>query len=146
MVSAGNRADDPDISAIADYNRALLDAIAAGDLEAIDRLTYENLVTIGDDRPASQGKARAMEAYAASAKRFDVAETWEPRETLLDGDIAYQHGRFSIRLRSKASGETADTDGRYFHVYRKLPGHGWTLAMIRFASERGGEMWDDARE
>ena len=140
----GLSGDEAEMLAIADYNRNLLAAIAAGDLDAIGRLTYRNLVMMGDGRPASQGKDRAMAAYADAAGRFDVKETWEAQDTLVDGDIAFQRGRFFISLTTKATGEQSETSGSYHHVYRKLPRSGWTLAMVRFASEQGGEIWNEA--
>ena len=133
-----------EISAILDYNERMLGAIASGDLDDIGKLTYENLVMMGDGRPASQGKERAMAAYAASVERFEVKEIWEPEDTLLDGDVAFQRGRFSIVLTPKAGGAQAETSGRYLHVYRKLAEIGWMLVMIKFASEEGGEVWNQA--
>jgi ketosteroid isomerase-like protein len=70
---------------------------------------------------------------------FDIDETWTPQETVIDGDLAYQRGTFTVEATPKAGGNKTRTSGTFLRIYRRQPdGSGAVPVLDHPRSAEGG--------
>ena len=90
-----------DLAAITEFNRQYLQAINAGDGAALNALTDDDHMMIGSGPPVV-GKAALNEAMARTFAQFKIDEAWLPAETVIDGNLAYQRGTFTVAARRRS--------------------------------------------
>ena len=95
---------EQDLAAIAEFNRRYLKAINDEDIATLASLTTEDHIMIASGRAPLVGKAANDAANASVFKQFDIVETWTPVETVVDGNLAYQRGTFTVE--SSVAGST----------------------------------------
>jgi ketosteroid isomerase-like protein len=125
-----------DLAAIAEFNRRYLQAINDEDIATLSSLTTEDHIMIASGRPPLVGKAANDAANARVFKQFDIVETWTPVETVVDGNLAYQRGTFTVAATPRAGGNTTNTRGNFLRIYRRLPDVGWRMVRDMFNSEQ----------
>lgn len=124
-----------DLTAIAEFNRQYLAAINEGDIDALSRLTTESHIMLAPNRPPIVGKAANNAANGAVFEQFEIDETWEPSETALGGDWAYQRGTFSVTATPRDGGEPRTTTGNFLRIYARQPDGSWRMTIDMFNSD-----------
>lgn len=124
-----------DEAAIAAFNRKYLDAINNGDVDALAALTTEDHMMISSGGAPLTGKKALVDAMTRAFQNNRFAESWEPQETVVSGDLAYQRGTFVVEATPKAGGETSRTAGNFLRIYRKING-AWFMVRDSFNSQR----------
>ena len=133
-ASAQTASAAADEAAIAAFNRQYLKAINDGDIDALAALTDDGHMMIASGGPPLVGKKALVEAMrrAFQTTRFD--ESWQPEETVVSGDLAYQRGTFVVVSRPKAGGPELRVAGNFLRIYRKIDG-AWFMVRDSFNTQ-----------
>jgi ketosteroid isomerase-like protein len=123
-----------DLAAITEFNRRYLKAINDEDIATLSSLTTEDHIMIASGRAPLVGKAANDEANGRVFKQFDIVETWTPVETVVDGDLAYQRGTFTVEATPRAGGNTTKTSGNFLRIYRRQANGEWRMTRDMFNS------------
>jgi ketosteroid isomerase-like protein len=132
-VPAANAAD---LAAIAAFNQRYLQAINSGDSAALSSLTDDDHIMLAPGRPPVVGKPANDAANAGGFRQYDIAETWNPLETVIDGNLAYQRGSFKVVAAPKAGGPARTTIGSFLRIYRRQSDGSWRMTRDMFNSEQ----------
>jgi uncharacterized protein (TIGR02246 family) len=124
-----------DEAAIADFNRRYLQAINDGDIDTLAALTTEDHMMISSGGAPLKGKKALVDAMTRAFQNNKFNESWEPQETVVSGDLAYQRGTFVVEATPKAGGQTSRSTGNFLRIYRKIDGT-WFMVRDTFNSER----------
>lgn len=130
------RSQAADEAAIAEFNKRYLGAINDGDIATLSSLTTEDHMMIMPGRPPLVGKKANDEANGRVFQMFDIDETWTPQETVIDGDLAYQRGTFTVEATPKAGGDKTRTTGTFLRIYRRQPDGSWRMTRDMFNSDQ----------
>ena len=128
---------EQDLAAITEFNRRYLKAINDEDIATLSSLTTEDHIMIASGRPPLVGKAANDEANGRVFKQFDIVETWTPVETVVDGNLAFQRGTFTVEATPRAGGNTTKTSGNFLRIYRRQPDGEWRMTRDMFNSGGG---------
>jgi len=131
-----SRSKAADEAAIAEFNKRYLGAINDGDIATLSSLTTEDHMMIMPGRPPLVGKKANDEANGRVFQMFDIDETWTPQETVIDGDLAYQRGTFTVEATPKAGGDKTRTTGTFLRIYRRQPDGSWRMTRDMFNSDQ----------
>jgi len=132
---AGNKPTlEQDLAAITEFNRRYLKAINDEDIATLSSLTTDDHIMIASGRAPLVGKAANDDANGRVFKQFDIVETWTPVETVVDGDLAYQRGTFTVEATPRAGGNTTKTSGNFLRIYRRQPNGEWRMTRDMFNS------------
>jgi uncharacterized protein (TIGR02246 family) len=123
------------LAAIAEFNRHYLAAINTGDIDALARLTTDDHMMISSGGAPLAGKQALVDAMRGAFERFDFNESWQPEETVVSGDLAYQRGTFVVVATPKAGGQASRTEGNFLRIYRRLPDGAWYMVRDTFNSD-----------
>jgi ketosteroid isomerase-like protein len=142
LAGCGEGAPQPatfeaDSTAIADVNTRILDALNDGDVERLNALTDDDYVSIVGGR-ATSGRAQLEAGNRRFLEQWHNEEQWLPDETIVEGDLAFQRGTFTMRLTPRqGSAPVRNLEGTYMHVYQRKPDGTWALtrAMAATAEE-----------
>ena len=133
--TAGTRPTlEEDLAAITEFNRKYLKAINDEDIATLASLTTEDHIMISSGRAPLVGKAANDAANARVFKQFDIVETWTPVETVVDGNLAYQRGTFTVEATPRAGGNTTKSSGNFLRIYRRQPNGEWRMTRDMFNS------------
>lgn len=132
--SAPSHAQDE--AAIAEFNKRYLGAINDGDIATLASLTTEEHIMIAPGRAPTVGKKANDEANGRVFTMFDIDETWTPQETVIDGNLAYQRGTFTVEATPKAGGNKTRTAGTFLRIYRRQPDGSWRMTRDMFNSDQ----------
>jgi ketosteroid isomerase-like protein len=124
-----------DLAAITAFNAKYLGSINAEDIETLSALTDEGHIMLAPNRAPIVGKAANDAVNGAAFERFDFDESWTPEETVIDGDLAYQRGKFTTAATPKAGGEKRVVSGAYLRIYRRQPDGQWRMTRDMFNSD-----------
>jgi uncharacterized protein (TIGR02246 family) len=124
-----------DEAAIAEFNRKYLAAINDGDIDTLAALTTEDHMMISSGGAPLAGKEALVDAMTRAFQNNTFNESWEPQETVVSGDLAYQRGTFVVEATPKVSGEMSRTTGNFLRIYRKINGT-WFMVRDTFNSQR----------
>ena len=127
---------EADVAAIEAVNARVLGALNAGDWARLNELTDDEYVAIINGRPIA-GRERLEASNQGFLERWQDEEAWLPDETVVDGDLAFQRGAFTMTLTPRQSGgEPRALEGTYLHIYqRKADRWQLTRAMAATAGE-----------
>lgn len=123
-------------AAIADFNRQYLKAINDGDIVALSRLTTDDHIMSMPGRAPIVGKAANDAVNGRAFEQFKFTERWQPVETAIDGDLAYQRGAFTVDAAPKAGGEARHMSGNFLRIYKRQPDGSWKMTHDMFNSEQ----------
>jgi ketosteroid isomerase-like protein len=126
-----------DLAAIGAVNARTLEALNSGDWARLNELTDDNYVAIIRGTPTS-GRERLEAANRRFLEQWKDEEAWLPEETIIDGDLAFQRGSFTMTLTPRqGGGEARSLTGSYLHIYQRKPDGSWglTRAMAETAAE-----------
>jgi ketosteroid isomerase-like protein len=136
-VSASYAAD---LAGILAFNVQYLKAINAGDIKALSALTDDDHIAMVPGRPPLVGKAANIAANGNLYQQFNIVENWTPVETVIDGNLAYQRGSFTVSATAK-TGITARPvggTGTFLRIYRRQPDGSWIMTRDMFNTEQPG--------
>jgi ketosteroid isomerase-like protein len=125
-----------DLAAITAFNTRYLKAINDGDIATLSSLTDEDHIMIAPNRPPVVGKAANGAANSRGFQQFNIDETWMPLETVVDGNMAYQRGTFTVVASPKAGGASRTTHGNFLRIYRRQPDGSWRMSRDMFSSDQ----------
>ncbi len=128
--------DAADVAAIMAFNARYLRAINDGDIAALSSLTDDDHIMIAPNRPALVGKASNDAANGRTFQMAKIDETWLPVETVVDGDLAYQRGTFTVVATPKDGGASRTTHGNFLRIYRRHPDGSWWMTRDMFSSDQ----------
>ncbi|MEJ1965455.1 MAG: nuclear transport factor 2 family protein [Gammaproteobacteria bacterium] len=116
-----------DLAAITAFNARYLKAINDGDIATLSSLTDDDHMMIMANRPPVVGKAANDAANGGGFRQFKIDEAWMPVETIIDGDLGYQRGTFTVAATPKAGGPTRTTTGKFVRIYRRQADGSWRM-------------------
>jgi len=128
-ATTSNRAPDTsaDLAAITAFNARYLKSINDGDIATLSSLTDEDHMMIGVGRPPTAGKAANDAANGRTLSQFKIDETWTVLESIIDRNLAYQRGTFTVGATPKAGGPTRNTTGKFVRIYQRQPDGSWRM-------------------
>lgn len=124
------------LAAITAFNARYLKAINDGDIATLSSLTNDDHMMISPNRPPVTGKAANDAANGRTFQVSKIDESWTPVETVIDGDLAYQRGTFTVVARPKAAGAIRTTHGNFLRIYRRQPDGSWWMTRDMFSSDQ----------
>ena len=116
-----------DLAAIAAFNARYLKSINDGDIATLSSLTDDDHMMISPGRPPVSGKAANDATNGRTFENFKIVETWTPLETVIDRNLAYTRGTFTVAATPKAGGPTRTTQGKFIRIYRRQPDRSWRM-------------------
>lgn len=116
-----------DLAAITAFNARYLKSINDGDIATLSSLTDDDHMMIMASRPPVAGKAANDAANGGVFKQFKIDEHWMPVETIIDGDLGYQRGTFTVAATPKAGGPTRNSTGKFVRIYRRQANGEWRM-------------------
>ncbi len=125
-----------DLAGITAFNQRYLKAINDGDASTLIALTVPDHIMMMPNQPIISGKERLDAASRRMAEQFNINETWQPLETVIDGRLAYQRGTFSTTITPKAGGPSRTTDGKFLRIYRRQDDGSWTMVIDSFSGDK----------
>lgn len=116
-----------DLAAITAFNARYLKSINDGDIATLSRLTDDDHMMVMAGRPPVSGKAANDAANGRTLAQFKIDETWTPLETVIDRDLAYQRGTWTVTATPKAGGSTSHSTGQFVRIYQRQPDGSWRM-------------------
>jgi ketosteroid isomerase-like protein len=127
--TTSSRAPDTaaDLAAITAFNARYLKSINDGDIATLSSLTDENHMMISAGRPPIAGKAANDAANGRTFEQFEIDETWTVLETVIDHNLAYQRGTWTVGATPKAGGPRRDSAGKFMRIYQRQKDGAWRM-------------------
>ena len=129
---------DQDVAAIMEFNKHYLGAINDGDIKTLSALTTEGHVMIAPNRPPIVGKAANDAMNGGAFERYEFSETWRPVETVIDGDLGFQRGTFTVIATPKEGGgnrlDRLEVNGSFLRIYQRQANGEWRMTRDMFNS------------
>src|SRR5262245_74705 len=110
---------EDDIAAINVFNERYLGAINDEDIATLSSLTTDGHVMIAPGRPPTVGKAANDAANGRVFDQFRIDEMWNPTETVVSGDLAFQSGGYTVTSTPRAGGNPRTTKGTFLRIYQR---------------------------
>jgi ketosteroid isomerase-like protein len=126
---------EEDIAAIMAFNERYLGSINEEDIATLASLTTDGHVMITPSRPPIVGKAANDAANRRVFEEFTIDETWNPTETLVSGDLAFQTGSYTVTATPRSGGEARTSKGTFLRIYQRQPNGEWRMTRDTFNSE-----------
>ncbi len=124
------RRDDPanDRAAIASVLQEHVDAINAGEVDALLAGMTDDVVYMPPDQSLLRGKERLREWAVPIYGQFDTHISMRAEETVVAGDWAWEWGHLSGSMRPIDGGQATQIEGKYFYVYQRQADGSWKIA------------------
>jgi ketosteroid isomerase-like protein len=123
-----------DLAALTAFNARYLAAINTGDMPTLSSLTDEDHIMLIPGRAPLVGKAANDAANARYFEQFNTDERWNPLETVIDGNLAYQRGTFTSTATPKTGGAGRTAKGSFLRIYRRQSDGSWRMTRDMFNS------------
>ena len=125
---SGSQVSTPgDPAPINDIRNRYIAAYNAGDAAAIAALFTEDAVSMPDHRAALIGRAAIENHLRDVFMQFSTSISITPGDTDVAGDVAHEHGTFSVTLTPKAGGNAMTETGNYLVVLKKGSDGNWLV-------------------
>jgi ketosteroid isomerase-like protein len=121
-----------DFAGITSFNERYLKAINDEDIAALSALTTAGHVMLPPNREPVVGKAANDALNGSAFQRYDFSETWAPVETVVDGDLGFQRGTFTVVATPKGDGERLEVSGSFLRIYQRQPDGEWRMTRDMF--------------
>lgn len=122
--AAATPPDPAPINALRDQYAAMYNS---GDVSAIGNLYTDDAVVMNNQQPAASGKPAIQQSAEALVQQFTVNISISPADTQIAGDLAYEHGSFTMSLTPKAGGAAMQNTGNYIVVLKRGADGSWKL-------------------
>jgi len=117
-----------ELPAIAALRAAWTDAVAARNPDALKDLLTDDYEVWPQGAPPIVGPAAATAAMRGAIERFDIIQSFEPIETVVFGDVAFERGIERMILTPRDGGEKRTIEQRTFLIERKGSDGKWRFA------------------
>ena len=140
LVAAGCSGDSQpsladDLAAITGFNERYLGAINNEDIAALSALTTDGHVMLPPNQEPVVGKAANDAMNGGAFERYEFSETWQPVETVIDGNLAFQRGTFTTIANPKtAAGDRLEVSGSFMRIYQRQANGEWRMTRDMFNS------------
>ena len=125
---------EEDLAAITAFNARYLGSINDEDIETLASLTTEGHIMLMPGRAPIVGKAANDEANGRAFEQFTFDETWEPVETVISGDLAFQRGTYTTTATPRAGGDARSISGNFLRIYQRQANGEWRMTRDTFNS------------
>ena len=116
-----------DTAPIDDVRNRYVAAYNSGDAAGVAALFAEDAVSMPDHAPALVGRAAIENSLKQTFAQTSVNITVTPGETEITGDIAHEHGTFSITVTPKAGGNAMTETGKYLVILKRGSDGTWLV-------------------
>lgn len=116
-----------DLAEITAFNEKYLKAINDEDIATLSSLTTEDHMMVVAGREPTHGKAANDAANGRVFEQFEIDETWTPLETVIDRNLAFQRGTWTVAATPRAGGETTNSTGKFVRIYQRQPNGEWRM-------------------
>jgi ketosteroid isomerase-like protein len=123
-----------DVVAITAFNERYLKSINDEDIAALSALTTDGHVMLPPNREPVVGKAANDAMNGGAFERYDFRETWVPVETVIDGDLGFQRGTFTVIATPKGDGDRLEVNGSFLRIYQRQANGEWRMTRDMFNS------------
>jgi ketosteroid isomerase-like protein len=139
VLMAGCSSDTPpsfadDLAAITGFNERYLQAINTEDIAALSALTTDGHVMLPPNQEPVAGKAANDVMNGGAFERYEFSETWQPVETVIDGDLAFQRGTFTTIATPRGDGDRLEVSGSFLRIYQRQASGEWRMTRDMFNS------------
>jgi len=127
-----------DLAAITRFNERYLDAINKEDIGALSALTTDGHIMLPPNQEPVVGKAANDAMNGGAFERYEFSETWRPVETVIDGDLGFQRGTFTVIATPKEGGgnrlDRLEVNGSFLRIYQRQANGEWRMTRDMFNS------------
>jgi ketosteroid isomerase-like protein len=123
-----------DLAAITAFNERYLGAINEEDIAALSALTTDGHVMLPPNREPVVGKAANDAMNGGAFERYEFSETWRPVETVIDGDLGFQRGTFTMIATPRGGGDRVEVNGSFLRIYQRQANGEWRMTRDMFNS------------
>jgi ketosteroid isomerase-like protein len=123
-----------DVQAITAFNERYLKAINEEDIAALSALTTDGHIMLPPNQEPVVGKAANDAMNGGAFERYEFSETWVPVETVVDGDLAFQRGTFTVIATPRGDGDRLEVRGAFLRVYQRQANGEWRMTRDMFNS------------
>ena len=139
VLGAGCSADTrpsfaDDLAAITGFNERYLDAINKEDIAALSALTTDGHIMLPPNQEPVVGKAANDAMNGGAFENYDFSETWRPVETVVDGDLGFQRGTFTVIATPRRDGDRVEVNGSFLRIYQRQASGEWRMTRDMFNS------------
>ena len=125
-----------DLAAITEFNQRYLQAINDGDIEALSDLTTDDHVLLAPNARPLAGRTANIDAMRRAFEQFKIDESWDPVETEVSGDWAWQRGSYQVVATPKAGGTARSVTGNFLRIYQRQDDGSWRMTRDMFNSDQ----------
>ena len=124
-----------DVAAITGFNERYLAAINNEDIAGLSALTTDGHVMLPPNQEPVVGKAANDAMNGGAFERYEFSETWQPVETVIDGDLAFQRGTFTTIANPRTDdGDRLEVSGSFMRIYQRQANGEWRMTRDMFNS------------
>jgi ketosteroid isomerase-like protein len=131
---AGDPLDDEDLAAVRSLEASYVQAVAAGDADAVVALYTEHAVEMPPNMPAREGRANLRSGYGTDA---GVTQEFTMTASEIDGrgGLAFDRGTYSWTGMPPGMTEPMTETGKYLAIAREQEDDAWLWAVIIWNSD-----------
>jgi ketosteroid isomerase-like protein len=139
VLGAGCSSEAPpsfadDFAGITSFNERYLKAINDENIAALSALTTPGHIMLPPNREPVVGKAANDALNGSAFQRYDFSETWTPVETVVDGNLGFQRGTYTVVATPKGEGDRLEVSGSFLRIYQRQPDGEWRMTRDMFNS------------
>jgi uncharacterized protein (TIGR02246 family) len=102
-------------------------AYNAGDAAAVAALYTDDAISMPDHHAALEGKAAIQQYLQEMFAQYTHSLNVTPGDTEITGDLAHEHGTFSLTVTPKAGGNAMTENGKYLVVLKRQADGSWLI-------------------
>jgi len=123
-----------DLAAITGFNERYLASINNEDIAALSALTTEGHIMLPPNQEPVVGKSANDAMNGGAFERYEFSETWQPVETVIDGNLAFQRGTFTTIATPRGAGNRLEVSGSFMRIYQRQANGEWRMTRDMFNS------------
>jgi uncharacterized protein (TIGR02246 family) len=123
-----SRTNDADRTAVAAVRDAWVAAVATGDADALRDLLTDDYEVWAHGAAPIRGPEASVTAMRAALLRFRIEQNFEPIETIVTGDWAFERGIESMTVTPIAGGPSQTMEQRALLILRRGADGRWRYA------------------
>jgi ketosteroid isomerase-like protein len=123
-----------DLAAITGFNERYLASINNEDIAALSALTTDGHIMLPPNQQPVVGKTANDAMNGGAFERYEFSETWQPVETVIDGDLAFQRGTFTTIATPRGAGDRLEVSGSFMRIYQRQANGEWRMTRDMFNS------------
>jgi uncharacterized protein (TIGR02246 family) len=117
----------PDPAPLNELRSKFQAAYNAVDAATLAQLYTDDAISLPDHHASVQGKSAIQQYYQDLFKEYGATITITPADTEIVGDLAHEHGTFSITVTPKAGGDAVMDDGKYVVIFKRGADGVWKI-------------------